>query len=192
MLEKLREYKYLAREEKMAAWDAKIFDIDSDFRPTRRWEFPWALAFLGDKSQCILDAGGTYDPFSLLLGDLGHSVTVAGRHSPLADDIGKRFAKRGIRFGEHDMTNLPFLDREFDIVFCCCWSQFFREDYTRKVISELLRVVKPGNPCIITTGDMENTKWVVPDFDPPDDVMMLNGTLIAGAVFEKENSGAAR
>jgi len=52
-------------------------------------------------------------------------------------------------------------------------------------MSELLRVVKPGNPCIITTGNMENTKWLVPNFDPSSDVMMLNGMPIAGVVFEK-------
>lgn len=186
MLERLREYKYLIKEEKMSTWDARIFDIDSDYRPTRCWEFPWALAFLGDKSQRILNVSETYDPLSLLLKDLGHSVTVAGRYSRLLDDINRRFAKRGIQYGEHDMTNLPFPDREFDIVFCCCYSQYSREDYARKMMSELLRVVKPGNPCIITTGSMENTKWLVPDFDPPNDVMMLDGMYIAGAVFEKE------
>jgi len=189
MLERLREYKYLAKEEKMPTWDAKIFDIDSDFRPTRCWELPWALAFLGDRPQHILNVGEIYDPFSLLLGDLGHFVTVAGRYSRLLDDINRRFAKRGIRYGEHDMTNLPFPDREFDIVFCCCYSQYSREDYMRKMIGELLRVVKPGNPCIITTGDTKNTKWLVPSFDPPDDAMRLNGMLIAGAVFEKEQYG---
>jgi len=186
MLEKLKEYKRLVKEEKVTAWDAEVFDIDSGFRPTRRWEFPWALAFLENNPQYILNARGGYDPFSLLLKDLGHFVTVIRERSVLSDGADRRFVKKGIHFGEYDITNLPFPDRKFDMVFCLCYPQYFSEDHTRKTIKELLRVVKPGGPCIITVSDAENTKWLVPDFEPPSDAMMtFGGRPIAGAIFEK-------
>jgi len=190
MLERLKEYKHLIKEEKMTAWNAKMFDIDSGFWITRRWEFPWALAFLGDKPQCILSTRGLYDPFSLLLKDLGHSVTVVRERSPLMDDIDKRFAKKGIHFGEYDMVNLPFPDRKFDMVFCLSHLQYSSEDHAREVVKELLRVVKPGSPCIITVSDGGNTKWLVPDFEPSSDVMVtFGGRPVAGAVFRKEEDG---
>ena len=173
MLEKLREY--------------KPFNISSDVWPSNRWEFPWALAFLGDKPQHILNVNGGYDPFSLLLKDLGHSVMVIREHGPSSNATNKLFAKKNIGLIEHDMCDCPFQDEEFDVVFCLSYLQYLDEDRARKMVEEMLRVIKPGKQCVITVCDTENTKWLVPDFEPPDDVIMTySGSPIAGVVFEKE------
>jgi ubiquinone/menaquinone biosynthesis C-methylase UbiE len=73
-------------------------------------------------------------------------------------DYSASLVKRNIEFFKNqcmiaEAADLPFKDAWFDKVFCYGVFQYFPDkDYTRKAVSELLRVCKPGGRVLI--GDL--------------------------------------
>jgi len=114
---------------------------------SRGYEYLWACTHVKD-GECVLDAGcGIEHPFKFHLGY---------RCDTCACDIDSRLEsvmippKCDLRLNVADMTNLPYLSKEFDRVFCLSVIEHLGLISRRDALLEFYRVLKPGGKLIMT------------------------------------------
>lgn len=101
----------------------------------------------------ILDAPGGFGRHSIPLAEAGYRVTAVDR-SPVQLEEGRRRAGEveWPRFVQADFRELPFEGESFDAVLNLFTSIGYRgEEGDRQMLSEFLRVLRPGAPLVIET-----------------------------------------
>jgi ubiquinone/menaquinone biosynthesis C-methylase UbiE len=101
----------------------------------------------------ILDAPAGFGRHSIPLAEAGFRVTATDR-SPVQLEEGRRRAgdAEWPRFVQADFRELPFEDRSFDAIFNLFSSIGYRgEEGDRRMLSEFLRVLRPGAALVIET-----------------------------------------
>jgi ubiquinone/menaquinone biosynthesis C-methylase UbiE len=113
----------------------------------------------------ILDAPSGFGRHSIPLAKAGYQVTAVDR-SPVLLEEGRRRAgdTEWPRFVQADFRELPFEDENFDVVLNLFSSIGYRgEEGDRQMLSEFLRVVRPGAALVIETGHRD---WLMAIFQP--------------------------
>jgi SAM-dependent methyltransferase len=139
--------------------------------PSKFWEYPWTLANLRlKKGFSILDVGCGTSPIQYLLSNLGLNVYAIDSNEDLKwHGINYKLAKlyrSKINYFLERADNLSFNDNTFDRVFCLSVIEHVRADKVlnyqltpltekdlktqRKIVEEMIRVLKPGGLCVIT------------------------------------------
>jgi ubiquinone/menaquinone biosynthesis C-methylase UbiE len=101
----------------------------------------------------ILDAPAGFGRHSIPLAESGFRVTATDR-SPVQLEEGRRRAgdAEWPRFVQADFRELPFEDQSFDAIFNLFSSIGYRgEEGDRRMLSEFLRVLRPGAALVIET-----------------------------------------
>jgi SAM-dependent methyltransferase len=101
----------------------------------------------------ILDAPAGFGRHSIPLAEAGFRVTATDR-SPVQLEEGRRRAgdAEWPRFVQADFRELPFEERSFDAIFNLFSSIGYRgEEGDRRMLSEFLRVLRPGAALVIET-----------------------------------------
>ncbi len=158
------------------------------------WEYPWALINLKLKpGLSVLDAGCGRSPVQYLMADLGVNVTGVDLFEGVEwHGIDRKLAgicRRKIEYKKESLDDLSFPDNTFDRVCCLSVLEHCRTRITvndkivpqspgdkalqRKIISELLRVLKPGGLLVITV-----------DFDIPRDDCLLESNIDVRNLYE--------
>jgi len=158
------------------------------------WEYPWALINLKLKAGIsVLDAGCGRSPVQYLMADLDIDVTGVDLFEDVEwhgiDRQLARICRRKIEYKKESLGNLSFADNTFDRVCCLsvlehCRAKIEANDkivpqssedkaWQRKIISELIRVLKPGGLLVITV-----------DFNIPRDNCLLESNIDVGNLYE--------
>ena len=169
---RLREYKRLIKTEGLVGETALAFDIDSNFMQSRRWEYGWAISQIFKAHSYILDIGSGYRPFTLLLSDLGHTVTAVDNESwAIHEDLHRKLESKGIHYVKADAEQfLPFSKGAFDTIFCISVLEHIK--YPEKLIAEAMRVLEPGGKFIITLDYSERLWKFKPEEPMPGDIIL--------------------
>lgn len=141
------------------------------FSNKKHWEYPWVLSNLRlSRGLSVLDAGCGKSPLQFLLADLGMKVTGVDLHEGDAwHGINRRLARRfgaKIDYKIEGIDSLSFPDSSFDRVMCVsvlehCRKRHYAGDdagdltpedkeFHKKIIAELLRVLKPRGLLVLT------------------------------------------
>jgi SAM-dependent methyltransferase len=126
----------------------------SYLHPSKRWEYPWALARAQlAPGSCVLDAGCGASIFPVYLAKQQQHVVGADLTVPtgLADLHGVP-----IDYVVAGLTNLPFGDKKFDAVFCISVIEHLGYEGIPQALAELRRVIRPGGRLMITTDYYKN------------------------------------
>jgi SAM-dependent methyltransferase len=120
----------------------------SYLHPGKRWEYPWAVINSGVRAGMkVLDAGCGNSIFPIYLAKSGCEVTAADL------EIDTRLAGiHGVPINYHvgTITDLPFDDDSFDMVFCLSVLEHLPEHETAAAVRELVRVLRPGGRFVVT------------------------------------------
>ena len=124
----------------------------------KRWEYPWAVINSGVRAGMkVLDAGCGNAIFPIYLAKNGCDVTAADLEmdTGLAD-------MHGVNINYHigTITDLPFEDDSFDMVFCLSVLEHLPEHETAAAVCELVRVLRPSGRLVVTVDffdDLERT-----------------------------------
>lgn len=128
----------------------------SCLHPSKRWEYPWALARAGlAPGSRVLDAGCGPSIFPIYLAGLGHPVAAIDLAVPNGLDVVHGVNVDYIRA---TLTRLPFADNSFDTVFCISVIEHLSPDGVPAAIQELRRVLRPGGRLLITTDYYEDAE----------------------------------
>lgn len=128
---------------------------------TRQWEYPWCysrLISLGlEPSNLVLDVGCGTNPFMIELA--GRRVHVVGLDLYSDDDLrspgpgwgfNRKLENECLTFCEANMTNIPYPDDYFDAVYSVSLLEHCDESTRRAGLREMLRVLKPRGPLVVT------------------------------------------
>lgn len=96
--------------------------------------------FDGDSFKEILDVGGGHAQLAVPLIQGGHRVTVAGSHESCRGRLDRLLPKSDFKFQVVDMLNLPYDDRQFDVVLAFRLLPHVSKDGL--LINELCRVAR--------------------------------------------------
>lgn len=118
------------------------------------------LKFIGNRKQKILDLGCGPGYYSIALVKKGNDVTgidISEDKINIAKQVAKE-NKINVNFLVGDARKIPFKDNTFDLVICSEIIEHVKED--KKVIKEILRILKKRGRFIITTpaDSKENRK----------------------------------
>lgn len=129
---------------------------------TRQWEYPWTYQMFQKFSikpgMRLLDVGCACNPFMTALGDLGFYITGLDEYSsdnpknpyPQFGGFDRKLANKYLSFCEANMCSIPLPDNYFDCVYCISVLEHLDEQTRLQSIQEMIRVLKPGRPLIIT------------------------------------------
>lgn len=118
------------------------------------------LSLLSIRNKHVLEVGCGYGSFSVYMAELGGNVAAVDVSSE-AIRLSKRNAqlfKQDVLFKEASATNLPFNNKEFDIVVCCDTLEHIPQ--YKGAIEEIVRVTKNGGKIIITTPNILNPRGI--------------------------------
>ena len=162
------------------------------------WEYPWALINMELKAgMAVLDAGCGRSPVQYLMADLGVDVTGVDLFEDVAwhgiDRQLAKICKRTIEYRRESLDTLSFADNTFDRVCCLSVLEHCRiraevndkiipqssEDKAlqRKIISELIRVLKPGGLLVVTV-----------DFNIPRNNCLLESNIDVRNLYESADA----
>jgi SAM-dependent methyltransferase len=129
---------------------------------TRQWEYPWCYSRLTEfkvsSGQRVLDVGCACNPFTVDLSRRGFYVTgldlfsVNDRRNPHPHFAGFDYSYESefLKLCEGGMEAIPLPNNSFGAVYCLSVLEHCDEAVRRAGIREMLRVLKPGGPLIIT------------------------------------------
>lgn len=129
---------------------------------TRQWEYPWCWSRMQDfgvgPGGRVLDVGCACNPFMVELARRGLHVTGVDLYStddpanphPQFGGFDRSYENEFLRFCQASMDRVPLPDASFDAVFCLSVLEHCDEAMRRGGLREMLRMLKPGRPLIIT------------------------------------------
>jgi len=137
---------------------------------TRKFEYPWA--FLNSqlkKSDVVLDAGGGLGLIQYMFADIAAQVfNVDNRRSEDFEKYDKIFIDKfrsligetyhNLFFVSEDISCMSFEDDFFDKVFCLSVLEHNPVENQVEIVTELVRVLKPGGALIVTMDVMLDEK----------------------------------
>lgn len=121
--------------------------------PTKRWEYPWALATWGPPTGRVLDTGSGTSPLPSLLAETAsevHSMDYRERHCESQRRIAA-FHDRNVIAKAMDLTALEYEDNYFDRVYCISVMEHLPREMQPLAAAEMARVLRPGGLLIFTT-----------------------------------------
>lgn len=101
------------------------------------------------KGQRVLDVGCGTGIFTRLLAQKGLNVTGVDESEKMLSHAKSKSELDGVEFINANAENLPFPDAHFDRVLCAFMLEFASN--TLKVVTEMIRVLKPGGIMVIAT-----------------------------------------
>lgn len=182
----------------------KINDrLDCYFRggaigPNKRWEYPWVLTNLRlRRGLKILDVGCGQSPIQFLLSDLGLNVFgIDPNENTEWHGINRKLANFygcSIKYQTDRAEKIQFPDNTFDRVCCVSVIEHIRSkeiknpekreltkddlDLQRRIMNEIIRVLKPGGICVITV-----------DFFIPRDNLLLKSNVNVKNLMDIRNT----
>ncbi|KIX12019.1 class I SAM-dependent methyltransferase [Dethiosulfatarculus sandiegensis] len=129
---------------------------------TRQWEYPWCYLRLMDAGlgpgDRILDVGCAKNQFMVDLSQrdfLVKGLDLYSVNDPRNPNLGvdgfdRSLESETLSFCKGNMTNIPVMDNEFDAVYCLGVLDNADASTSLAGLAEMLRVLKPGRPLIIT------------------------------------------
>jgi len=123
--------------------------------PNKYWEYPWILANLNlKKGMSILDVGCGKSPIQFLLADLGCNVCGIDPYENIEwHGINRKLAKLfncDIEYRKEGGDAISYDDNTFDRVCCVSVVEHCNVDIQHKMLTEMIRVLKPNGLCVIT------------------------------------------
>jgi 2-polyprenyl-3-methyl-5-hydroxy-6-metoxy-1,4-benzoquinol methylase len=123
--------------------------------PNKYWEYPWILANLKlKKGMSILDVGCGKSPIQFLLADLGCNVYAIDPNENVEwHGINRKLAKLfncNIEYRKEGGESISYHNNTFDRVCCISVIEHCNISIQRKILAEMIRVLKPGGLCVIT------------------------------------------
>lgn len=123
--------------------------------PNKYWEYPWILANLNlKKGMSILDVGCGKSPIQFLLADLGCNVYAIDPNENVEwHGINRKLAKLfncSIEYRKEGGESISYDDNTFDRVCCISVIEHCNLSIQRKILTEMIRVLKPEGICVIT------------------------------------------
>jgi SAM-dependent methyltransferase len=124
--------------------------------PSKRWEYPWALARAGLLPDSrVLDAGCGGSIFPVYLASTGLRTIACDRALPCGLACHHGMFLQYIR---GDLTALPLAEYTFDAIFCISVIEHLEEKGALAAIREMRRVLRPGGRLLLTTDYYENSR----------------------------------
>jgi SAM-dependent methyltransferase len=129
---------------------------------TRQWEYPWCYLRLLDAGlrpgARILDVGCAKNQFMIDLSQKGflvkgldlYSVDDPRNPNPGFGGFDRSLESETLSFCKGNMANIPAMNDEFDAVYCLSVLEHADESTRLAGLTEMLRVLKPDHPLIIT------------------------------------------
>lgn len=129
---------------------------------TRQWEYPWCFSRLVDfgvnPGSRIMDVGCACNPFVRELARRGYCMTGVDLYAtddpdnphPDFGGFDRSYENAFLKFCKANMTSIPLPDGSFDAVYCLSVLEHCDEATRRAGLAEMLRLLKPGGPLIIT------------------------------------------
>lgn len=132
--------------------------VDADpvsyLHPGKRWEYPWALERARlEPGARILDVGCGDSIFPVYLARKGYRVVAVDLE--FDGTLGRRHGVE-VGYAKGDMASLPVAPESFDAVFCISVIEHLPEEAVRAAMAELRRVLRPGQPLLLTTDYYED------------------------------------
>ncbi len=129
---------------------------------TRQWEYPWCFLRLTDfgvgPSSRVMDVGCACNPFMVELARRRFYVTGVDLYAiddpdnphPQFGGFDRSYENEFLQFCQAGMDRIPLPADSFDAVYCLSVLEHCNEATRRAGLREMLRVLKPGRPLIIT------------------------------------------
>lgn len=159
-------------EQKLVMQNREVYDIIAESFFTKRqliWEELKDLAKYSNKGDKVLDIGCGFGRLYHVLKDLQVSYVGVDQSEGQIRVANEKFPD--LKFTKAEMTELPFEDNTFDIIYCIAtFHHLPTKQMRQKALLEMKRVLKPHGKVIMTnwnlSSDWAKKKYL--EFEPGD------------------------